>query len=467
MLEFGWGLTSLLTPVLYAVALLVIVLTAVWRIEIGVYFLAFFLPLQNMLDYVKEYPLGEDINDLLLLAMLIRWAATRREPEEPFLQAAPVNLPVLLFFLWTGMEMLRGAAFLGLGLPTSLQHPLLVAWKNYWMPGLFFLIILNTIKRPEQIKVLVMVTLLALLMLDRNFYNVLSQHEVEHYSDSLKEKFLTGGAALSGNALAVFMAQYGVIFLALGLCDTHKLRRLAFLFTTGLTYYCVMFLFSRGGYLAAIASLFFLGAARERRLLVLLVFLCVSYQTLLPTPVVERINMTKTETGYDVTAQERLGMWEQAREMIAASPLLGWGFSISPFIEVRAGAGFGDRTWGSFHNNFLQTTVEIGLIGIALLLCIYFYGMWLGLKLYAASTDPFFKGIGVGFSASVAGILAGNINGSYWHFFTVSSFFWIYLAITMRLLLNLGMAAAPAPLADRSREEAPGDAHPGHIVQPA
>ncbi|HNW60204.1 MAG TPA: O-antigen ligase family protein [bacterium] len=464
MFEFGLGLTGLFTPILYATGLLVVVLTVVYRIEIGIYFLAFFFPLQNILDYVNKYPGGSNINDFLLLAMLVKWIISKREPGQSFLTSTSLYLPIGLLVIWTFMELFRGSAYLGYGNPTSMGNPLLMAWKNYWMPGIFFLIILNNIKSTKQIHLLFLMTLLAMLMLDRNFYTVLSQNEVEHYSDDLKEKLVSGGMALGGNTLAVFLAQNAVIFLALFFSDTNRIRKMLFLFTAGLSYYCIMFLFSRGGYLAVVASLFFLGVIKERKLLVLLVLLFIFYNTLLPQAVIERIEMTKTETGFDESAQERLGMWEQARAMISESPALGWGFSITPFIEVKAGWQFGNRTWGSFHNNFIQTTVEIGFIGLALLMWIYFTGMWLGWKLYKLADDPLYKGFGLGYCASVMGMLAGNLNGSYWHFYTVASYFWIYLALVIRLTIIATEAQAVTAAAKPQEMRI---AVPDHLPEPA
>jgi putative inorganic carbon (hco3(-)) transporter len=452
MWEFGLGLTSLLTPVLYATAILAIVLTIAYRIEIGIYFLAFFFPLQNILDYINEFPMGEDINDLLLIAMIIKWILTKRDPDQPFLASTSLYLPMLLLGIWTFMELFRGSSFLGYGSPLSLGNPLLIAWKNYWMPGLFFVIVLNNMKSPRQIKLLILVTMLSMLLLDRNFYTVLSQQEAEHYSDSLKDKFVGGGIALSGNSLAVFLAQNAIIFLTLFLYDKNPARRLPFLLTAGLSYYCIMFLFSRGGYLAAVASIVFLGFVKERKLLLVLGVIVIFYQALLPQAVIERVAMTKTETGFDATALERLAMWEQAQAMIADSPLLGWGFSITPFIEVKAGYKFANRTWGSFHNSFIQASVELGIPGLMILLWIYFSAMWLGWRLYTISKDPLAQGVGLGFCASVIGMLAGNVNGSYWHFYTAASFFWIYLALTIRLTLIAQEADAAQPAIELSED---------------
>ena len=433
-MELGWGLTALLTPVLYGVALLTVLLTLFYRIEIGIYFLAFFLPLQNVLDYVNVYPMGKDINDILLAVLLVKWMLLKRKSGDQFLFSSPILVPIALLFIWTWLGVINGSEYLGMGFPTSLANPLVVAWKNYWMPVVLFFIVCNNIKNPRQIKILVLVTMASILMLDRNFYSILSGLDLGHYSDELKDKYLSGGISLSGNELAVFLAQYVVIFVALFFYDDHPVRKYFYLFTIALSYYCILFLFSRGGYLAAGAGLLFMGLIRERKLLLLLFIVFIFYQTLLPNAVIERIEMTKTESGYDGTALQRLGMWEQAQGMISEKPIYGWGFFITPFIEVKAGWHFGSRAWGSFHNNFFQTTVELGIIGLALVLWIYFAGMWLGWRLFKISQDPFAKGLGLGMATCAISILAGNLNGSYWHFFTISSFYWIYLALVVRLI---------------------------------
>ena len=269
-MELGWGLTALLTPVLYGVALLTVLLTLFYRIEIGIYFLAFFLPLQNVLDYVNVYPMGKDINDILLAVLLVKWMLLKRKSGDQFLFSSPILVPIALLFIWTWLGVINGSEYLGMGFPTSLANPLVVAWKNYWMPVVLFFIVCNNIKNPRQIKILVLVTMASILMLDRNFYSILSGLDLGHYSDELKDKYLSGGISLSGNELAVFLAQYVVIFVALFFYDDHPVRKYFYLFTIALSYYCILFLFSRGGYLAAGAGLLFMGLIRERKLLLLL-----------------------------------------------------------------------------------------------------------------------------------------------------------------------------------------------------
>ncbi|MBN1543374.1 O-antigen ligase family protein [candidate division KSB1 bacterium] len=431
MLELGWGLTKILTPVLYGVSLLVVLMTF-YRIEIGIFFLTFFLPLQNILDYVNIYPLGKDINDLILAALLVKWILNSRARREPLLQPNPLNWPLLLFIFLTLWGTWRGSAYLHWPPPLDLGHPLLIAWKNSIIPYLMFFIVYNNIKNPKTMKALVLTMTAAILMLDRNFYNILSLQDTSHYSNTLKTAFIGGGAAISGNALAVFLAQYCIILLALFFCDTSKLRKIIYAPVSALSYYCVMFLFSRSGYLAAFVSLTLLGLLRNRRLLILMIVAMLFWNLVLPTAVVQRISMTTEGEEYDGTTRQRLGMWQQAEEMICRSPLLGHGFFITPYIEVRAGSEF-DYVWGSFHNNFLQTAVEIGLLGLFLTLLLFGLGFWQGWRLFRNSDNGFNKGLGLGLCCCIGGVLAGNIAGSYWHFFTVASFFWIFIALATRL----------------------------------
>ena len=82
--------------------------------------------------------------------------------------------------------------------------------------------------------------------------------------------------------------------------------------------------------------------------------------------------------GKDSTLTGRLYLWQTARDLIGQSPILGLGYQAfwqvgnPPAEELWAasfeasGAGF------NFHNLYLNTGVELGLLGVAGLLLIYF-----------------------------------------------------------------------------------------------
>ncbi|MBD3386326.1 hypothetical protein GF407_15555 [candidate division KSB1 bacterium] len=426
-MELGFGLTEIFTPVLYAGCMLAVVLTLFYRIEIGIYTFVFFLPLQNVLDYAIDFPLGKDINDLLLVAMLIRWIINSQK-NNSFLQKTPLNIPILLLVAWTFFSVWHGSHYIGVPLSINPVDPRIMAWKNYLIPFMIYFIIVNNIKSRLQIKILLFVMIGSILILDRNFYNIIKYIDTTHYTSSFRH--LGTPSSLSGNFLAVFLASYAIFLLTLFLYDHNIWRKLIYGSVGALSYYCIMFLFSRSGYLAAFSSWAFIGLVKNKKLLLAVILIILFWQSVLPLSVRERIEMTKTEEGFDGTTMERFGMWEEARILINENPLIGAGFDITRQITVTDG-GITNYSWHSFHNNFLQTAVETGYIGLGLVLLLFILGIHSGWKLVTISRDNFDKGLGLGMIGCTIATLAGNVAGSYWHFFNIIGFYWVFLALVV------------------------------------
>ncbi len=429
-MEFGLGLTKYAALVIYAAGIVAALLTIFRRVDIGIYFFVFFLPLQNILNYANQYPLGKDLNDLLLMAMLIGWFIKARRNQEKFFQKTPLNIIFIVLAVWTYFQTWRGASYVGLPPPITIENPLFVAWKNYMFSPLIFFIVVNNIKERRQIRNLIIVMILAILILDRSFYNVFKYLDTSHY-DANALKVNVASSALGGNWLAVFLAQYSAVVLALLLLDNHKWRKIFYIIPIIFSYYCIMFLFSRSGYLATLASALIIGLVKERKVLVGLFLLLIMWNYVLPTSVQERISMTKTSDGWDGTTQERLGMWEQAKAIIAEQPLLGVGFDVTSQLIVKA-EGFDQYTWHSFHNNYLQTVAEVGIIGLGIVLTIYFLAFRSGWHLFRMTDEGMLKGLGLGLMACILAILTGNIAGSYWQYYNIIGFFYVFLGLVVR-----------------------------------
>jgi putative inorganic carbon (hco3(-)) transporter len=433
-MELGWGLSHQILPfVIYLLCVIGALLTVFYRLEIGLAIFLFFLPLQNVLNYAKDLPLGNDLNDLLLVAMMIRWFMNIRREDRPLLTKTPMNVPIILLLGWTFFGVVNSSMFLNLNL-FSLSNPILVSWKNYLYMPLLYLIIANNVRDQKMIKILVLIMIFAMMVLDRNFYSIIKYRDNSHYSNTII--IIGTGMALSGNWLAIFLAQYSIIVLSLFMSDKVKYRRIFYGIVSAFSYYCVMFLFSRSGYLAAAGSIILLGLFRHRSLLLLAVVVLFMYQQVLPTAVQERIQMTRTEDGYDDTTMERLYMWEQAKSMIAEEPIIGRGFDFTSQMTIQID-GFANRAWHSFHNNYLQTLVEIGAIGLLLVLLVFLSGAYSGWLLYQQTEDSFFKGLGAGIMACFVAMLAGNIAGSYWQYYQIGGFYWAFVGLATGARLSV------------------------------
>jgi O-antigen ligase len=425
-LEFGWGLSQLVGPIIFYTFVPAFLLTLFYRVEIGIFFLVPFLPLQNVLNYANDFPLGKDINDLMMLAMIIRWIYDKRKNGEKIFTPAAVNWPIVFIILWTFVALWRGAQYLGFPAPAEASDPRVMAWKNLLMLPVLYFIIVNNIKNRRQVEILLVLMCLSMIVLFRNFYAASSSRDLSEYTSW---RFIGGGQALGGNSFGVFLGQFTIIPLALMLFSSKSWHKAFFGFTAGLNIYCLMYSFSRSGYLAGAATLVFLGLAKDRRVLAALVILMLFWQALLPHSVVHRIEMTSVDDPSDATAQERFGMWEMAKNIIAEHPIAGIGFCTTPFLQVKS-TGF-TNTWASFHSSYFEQTVETGFIGLALYVAFFLMGIGYGWKLYKVTDDKLLQGLGLGFMGCVFGVLAGNIFGSYWNYLNVMAFYWVFLGLVI------------------------------------
>jgi len=444
-LELGFGFSKFVGPIIFFAFVAVFFLTIFRRVEYGVFFLVPFIPLQNILNYANVYPLGKDINDLLLFAMLWRWGLDRkkgtllerwrswRKSEEKFFLKSPVNLPIFLLILWTFIELIRGANYLGYGYTIFIGDDRFIAWKNYLMLPTLFFIVYNNIKNPRHIEILVVLMALSMLTLDRNFYQAAHGRDLSQEYSQWRFGGL-GGQALGGNALAVFQAQYTIVMFFMIYASPKTWQKILFAVVTIFTYYCLMFSFSRSGYLAGVVSLLFAGFMKDRRILVVIVLLGIFWQSLLPQSVQHRITMTQSDDGqYDTTMMQRVGMWELAKGIISANPIAGAGFNVSPYLKIHVD-GF-KYTWASFHSGYMETTVELGFVGISLYLLFFGLGAFCGWRLYRAAQNEFQQALGLGCIGCVLAILSGNAAGTYWNYMNVMGFYWVLLAFVLRLTL--------------------------------
>jgi len=432
-LELGLGLTKYIPPLLYAVSFIVMGLTLFKRKDIGIYFIVFFLPIPNFLEWAENYPLGKDINDMLLIILTIRWFIDSRLNGEPFFKKTPFNFPFFLLIIWTVIEFYHGANYMHKPIVISASDSRFMALKNFFVIPLLFFIIVNNIKNLKQIKIILVMMLLAIIALDRNSYNIMRYQDLSHYADNLK--VIGEASALSGNSLAVFFAQYTIVLLAVAWCIKNIRIKILLSFPITISYYCTLFLFSRSGYLAVALSFLYWGIVKSRTLLVLMILGIFSYQILLPTAVKERIEMTKTEDGFDNTTQQRLEMWELAKNIILQNPVLGAGFNFTQDYNIQLDNS--DHVWHSFHNSFIQQIVETGFIGLALYLWLFFKAIKMGWKLYRKTEDDFFQGLGLGMIGAVIACMGGNVGGSYWNMLNAMGFLWVLTAIVTRIVINI------------------------------
>ena len=163
--------------------------------------------------------------------------------------------------------------------------------------------------------VVILITAISLFFIDRT---CILESLTRTWTSFDETKRDGGPLAYGSNQTAAFLAQFEMFLLGLrAICQEKKFK----IFGYGLvaiTLFTIMYTFSRGGYLAVLSGILVLGLLKDRKLLVILGVFLLTWQTIVPAAVRERVNMTHSSTGQlEASAQSRVDLWEDAEISIA------------------------------------------------------------------------------------------------------------------------------------------------------
>jgi hypothetical protein len=213
-------------------------------------------------------------------------------------------------------------------------------------------------------------------------------------------------------------------------------RRLAILFTAVIAL-CLFLTFSRGSFMGIGAALLALAFLRYRRLIpVLLLVLLVVW--LAPVTQDFVTHFIEGLRGEDLATQMRFGEYRDAITLIQRYPILGVGFAGSPDID----------TYVSVAMVYLLIAVEMGVVGLAaflvvvLVLFLEAVGVW-----RAVPRDSELEPVWYGYHAALLAALVGGVFDHY--FFNLDfqhsvTFFWLFVGLAM-VSSRMVKAIAPAP----------------------
>jgi putative inorganic carbon (HCO3(-)) transporter len=424
-------LTSLLSVmhaivplVFYLATIAIFFVSAFWRPQIGVYYLAFFLPLENVRYYLHAYPFGEKFVDILLLGVFIG-IVTRRNGDA--WTPRPLTAVLAVWGVMLYISLVGGSFYLNYPLPLSISDPRVSDWKNYVEFFFFFLAAAGAIRTRQQIVALLLTMGCCFLMVNRAFHGTMSGRDLSNFSYGVRDAGPLRGAGENG--LAAFEATCLLFLIALLGFKFKRIVKLgiAGLICTGI--YCLLYTFSRGGYAAFVVGLTFLGIVNQRKLLVVVAAILISWQALLPVSVQQRIMMTYDQSDgggdLDASAQTRVDLWQDAERLIRSYPIFGTGFQTYAYMG-RIG-GFRDT-----HNYYVKIMLETGAVGLLVFLFVLWRMFALGYQLYRRAEDPLLSALGLGFAALMVGMIFTNLFGDRWSFFQVDGWMWLLLGVVAR-----------------------------------
>ncbi len=411
-------------PVLYFGGLFTCLLSVIKKASWGLLLMVILIPQPNVFYKFYQFLGGKNLLDYLFIAVMIGILVNKGGFEK-----SGNSILAVLLVLASYLAVWNSSVNFALPLPLSLANPLLRPWKSYAYMVCMYLLTFNAIKDDEnQRKMLVLTMAFVVLFISlRNYRNFTAGASFTEDSRSVGPFWIVG---LGPNHFGAFIVHYSAVLLGLLMLDTVRWRRILFLAAVLISLHPLFFSYSRGAYVAALAVLVFFGLIKKRSLLILAIVIVIAYRTILPSSVVERITMTKTEEGtVEQSAALRLDLWEHALKLFEKNPVIGVGFG-----------GFGlslpeDARLRDTHSYFLKMLADEGIIGFVLLLITLFLAFRSGWKLLKAGQDGFERGLGLGFAGCVVAYASTNLFGDRFSYYEIGSYFWVFWGLVDRYVV--------------------------------
>jgi O-antigen ligase len=407
------------------------------KTELGLLYLALFIPLQNVMQKVHIFPFGKDFVDILMVALIIGWLIRGRSRTGKIYEKTSSNFPIFFYIIFTYISLLWGTFYLNLDIGTliDVNNIRLQDWKNLVELPILYFITVNNVKDRKWLKLIILTGLVSMFFANFFFYREFRWYKRPYYTHDMRVN--ASFSYLGPNELGAFFAQYAIIVITLLLFAPGFKVKIFLGVLFAFNFYCVMYSYSRAAYLAFPISLAFILLFKSKKLLLVFIVLLCLAPRLLPMSVMQRIEMTmlseEEKTAQEESAPEggkvlldsssegRFGLWENALKQFQENPILGTGFRT-----------YSGRYGVDTHNNFAKMLAESGIIGLLIYLYLYYLAFKSGWQLYRISKDWELKGLGLGFAGCVIANIIVNTTHDNWSYLNLMGFYWIFWGLVER-----------------------------------
>jgi putative inorganic carbon (HCO3(-)) transporter len=151
-----------------------------------------------------------------------------------------------------------------------------------------------------------------------------------------------------------------------------------------------------------------------------------TWQTVVPTAVRERVTMTKNSNGQlEASAQERVDLLKESLNSIAHSPIVGDGFAT--FQYGQHAGGLTDT-----HDWFIKVLVETGVVGMTMYLFLLQQMFAVGYRLFRHGNDPMYRGLGLGLLLALCSSMVANCFGDRWSYLEITGLLFVLVGAAVR-----------------------------------
>jgi putative inorganic carbon (HCO3(-)) transporter len=384
----------------------------------GLYYMIPFLPYRTLRDHFLDYPLGANALTILILAVIVGAIIHGKR-----LPKSKLYITWLVFGIYLYVSMWIGTAMSNAPAPLWLSDINFVTWKDYMLIPLIFVAAGLVIEDRKAVRTVVLLTAITLAFIDRSSLLESMSRTWTSFDENKR-----GGGPLSygANQTAAFLVQFAMFFWGFVQFSTRWKVKLAGYLLAAVTIFTAMYTFSRAGYVAILFCVLVLGILKDRKLLLVLGVFLLIWQSVVPTAVRERVNMTENSNGQlEASAQERVDLWDNAERSILRSPIVGDGFATFQLGEHV-------DNLKDTHNWYVKVLVETGVIGFIIALMLLQQMLAVSYRLFKRASDPLYRGLGLGLVLAVCACIVANCFGDRWTYLEITALVWVLVSAAIR-----------------------------------
>lgn len=241
------------------------------------------------------------------------------------------------------------------------------------------------------------------------------------------------------NTLGVYLSALVPLIIGVALFCLKRKHRLLFIAMGILSLIGVLLTYSRPTLLAVYVALLFLGIARKNKLLVafMIIFMLIA-PFLLPRSFKEWARQMHYNPIRVMCNDDRIAIYFNSMNMIKAHPVIGVGANtfMKNYKEYKDSPEWGGIVTSDYlyaHNNFLQLSAEIGLIGLMIFIWLLFRLFSECAKIYRHLTDNFLRMISLSLVACLIAFLVNGLTESSLYSSRVAVLFWYLMGFAVGL----------------------------------
>ncbi len=412
---------SIAPLVLYVVGICFFLMALIGKPRWAFLLVVLLLPLRNIVDRLQAFPLGNQYIDILIIGMLIGWPLSALTQRIKLMEKSPLSITSIFLVIYTFISLQLGNEYLRTFSHFDVSDPRVQDWKNFCLLPLLYFLTFNIILDKKWVWRTFTVMCFSMAIMAYYTFN-----QISWYSALVSRVKINGTFQFLGpNEVAAFLNECSIILLSVWFFMKKGLNKTLLILLILANLYCLLFIYSRGGYIAFAVGLFFLFAFKKRVLLVPLLLAAIFWQIVLPEKAIERIQGTTNVYGeLDLSTERRLEMWTAGMQIFQENPIVGVGFGV--FRNL----GFSLK---DTHNIYVKILVEQGIVGLVVFLLVVLCFIYEGSRLYRKGDDDLSRGLGLGLAISIIVLLVNNIFGDRWSYLELSAYLWIYAGLASRL----------------------------------